>query len=99
MTIAFSFLLFQAMSKKMFIACVSMVVFFPVAFYFPKFFEYRYDRFVHIGHQTINCTKYVIEQEELARISLAFDDVRTKFISVSITKTLFDGFKLDYLKI
>ena len=61
------------------VALFVVVVVFPVVFYLPKFFEYRYDKFVHLSHKTINCTKYVIEQEELARISSAFDVVRFSF--------------------
>ena len=67
------------MSRKTFLLCVVVVVVFPVVFYLPKFFEYRYDKFVHLSHKTINCTKYVIEQEELARISSAFDVVSFSF--------------------
>ena len=64
------------MSKKMFTMSVLMVVFFPVVFYFPKFFEYRYDKFVQVTQKTINCTMFAIEQEELARLAAHFDWVR-----------------------
>ncbi len=43
----------QAMSKKMFYVCVGAVVIFPILFYFPKFFEYRYDKFVQVILTTI----------------------------------------------
>ena len=44
-----------------------MVVAFPVVFYVPKFFEYRYEKFTSEYSREINCSEFV---HELNRIKM-----------------------------
>ena len=61
----------QTMSKKCGSICCSIVVLFPIIFYFPKFWEYRYQKFEHDFPLPINCSQYILEQRELSEIDNA----------------------------
>jgi hypothetical protein len=41
--------------------CLTLVALFPLFFYFPKFFEYRYETLVREANTTLNCTVYATE--------------------------------------
>ena len=58
----------QNMSVKYATIYCGIVVVFPMVFYFPKFFEYKYQKFEHDFPTPINCTQYVMEQRELVQI-------------------------------
>ncbi len=62
-------LTFQLMSKKAVNCCCVFVVVFPLIFYMPKFFEFRYEKFAKIYPRTVNCTNYVLEERRLAELA------------------------------
>lgn len=45
--------------------CLVGVFAFPIVFYLPKFFEYRYETYVDEMVEDINCTLYAIELRQL----------------------------------
>ena len=59
------------MSTKCATVYCGFVVLFPMVFYFPKFFEYKYQKFQHDFPTPINCTQYILEQRELSEIDKA----------------------------
>eukprot|EP00093_Oithona_nana_P006535 06535.XXX_29408_28467_1 [CDS] Oithona nana genome sequencing. len=61
----------QTMSKRCGTIWCVIVVIFPAVFYFPKFFEYRYQKFEHDFPIPINCSKFVLEQRELQELDNA----------------------------
>ena len=61
----------QNMSKRCGTVWCLIVVLFPAVFYFPKFFEYRYQKFEHDFPIPINCSQFVLEQRELQEIDNA----------------------------
>ena len=61
----------QTMSQKSGTIFCCIVVIFPMLFYFPKFFEYRYQKFEHDFPIPINCSQFVQEQRELQEIDNA----------------------------
>ena len=61
----------QNMSKRCGTVWCVIVVLFPAVFYFPKFFEYRYQKFEHDFPIPINCSQFVLEQRELQEIDNA----------------------------
>ena len=65
----------QNMSIKYATIYCGIVVVFPMAFYFPKFFEYKYQKFEHDFPTPINCSQYVMEQRELVQIDKALQMV------------------------
>ena len=77
----------QNMSVKYATIYCGIVVVFPMVFYFPKFFEYKYQKFEHDFPTPINCTQYVMEQRELVQI-----DETLKMVSNVGTATTNFGF-------
>ncbi|XP_059095876.1 uncharacterized protein LOC131890532 [Tigriopus californicus] len=82
----------QIMSTKRANICLGFVVIFPLVFYSPKFFEYRYHSFTHESIHNVNCSEYVEELERWKLLKhIEWDQVsslaRTKFtrrISIEI---------------
>ena len=56
----------QIMSKKMFNVCAILCIVFPLVFYSPKFFEYRYGSWVKRVTRPVDCRNFFYEQQELA---------------------------------
>ena len=56
----------QIMSKKMFNGCAILCIVFPLVFYSPKFFEYRYGSWVKRVTRPVDCRNFFYEQQELA---------------------------------
>ena len=56
----------QIMSKKTFNACALLCILFPLGFYTPKFFEYRYGTWEKRVTRPVNCKNFFYEQQELA---------------------------------
>ena len=56
----------QIMSKNTFNACALVCILFPMLFYAPKFFEYRYGSWVKKVTRPVDCRNFFYEQQELA---------------------------------
>jgi len=61
----------QTISKKESNILICFVIFFPSAFYFPKFFEYRYQKFNNFLTKPVNCSKYVQAHPEIIPLTEA----------------------------
>ena len=49
---------------------LAVVVLFPVMFYLPKFFEYRYDDVIQEVRTEMNCTEYALRSVNVSETTV-----------------------------